>query len=175
MLKAKKPAHFGTVSGYPTPFRMIVLFSGAILLGHLIMNVAIFAWAASNAHVSSRELGFPLGMGILAPLLSSVFTILIGLGVPVCICCCGAGAKGAQAHWGHRLTCFLFGLFHMFIHAGYLVAPPLLIIASLLPASVADRGAPGRDSYADHGKGKVSSTEAGGLPMVDKAPETSSM
>jgi hypothetical protein len=171
-LKAKKPAHYGTESGYPTPFRFLVLFSGAILVGHLIMNLAIFAWAASNAHVSARELGFPLGMGIFAPLLSSIFTILIGLGAPVCGCCC-AGAREAEVHWGHRLTCFFFGVFHMFIHAGYLIAPPLLIIASLLPSSIANKGVGAR--AANIVKAKVSNTNDGGLPKVDEAPVTTGL
>lgn len=172
-IKAKKPSHYGTASGYPTPFRLLALLSGAILLGHLIMNLAIFAWAASNAHVNSRELGFPLGMGIVAPLLSSIFTLLIGLGAPVCGCCC-AGARSAKAHWGQRLTCFIFGLFHTFIHAGYLVAPPLLIIASLLPPSVADKGIEPMKYGTKGDKVSGAQLEAGKVPTVSETPAAAS-
>ena len=104
-IKAKKPSHYGTASGYPTPFRLLALLSGAILLGHLIMNLAIFAQAASNAHVNSRELGFPLGMGIVAPLLGSIFTLLIGLGAGVRLLLRGRtlrqGPLGPAAHLLH--------------------------------------------------------------------------
>jgi len=178
LIKAKRPKHYGTSTGYPPPFKLIALFCGAILLGHLIMNISIFAWAASNAQVAggTRELMFPLGMGIISPLLGSFFTTLIGLGAPVCNCCC-ASKRSATTHWSHRVTCFGFGLLHMFIHAGYLVVPALLIIASILPPSLADKDVVANGADRAKAKfGKVSNTTtSAGLPDVDKAPPTAGL
>ena len=48
-----KPAHYGTASGHATPFRGIVLVASAVIIGHLITNIAILVWATcAHTHLS---------------------------------------------------------------------------------------------------------------------------
>ena len=144
-----KVKHYSTVSGYPTPFRGVALVCGSMLVGHVIMNIAILDWATSNAHVeSSRELTFPLVIGILLPLTTSAGLLLIGLCVNVCGCwlCCGGSSSGSVAAApAYRCVVFGVGLLHLFLHAGYIIVPVSLLIVSLLPSKLANYGASEED------------------------------
>ena len=44
----KRPEHFGTTSGWPTPFRLMACVGGSMLLGHVAANLAVFIWAISK-------------------------------------------------------------------------------------------------------------------------------
>lgn len=171
LLKKHRPAHYGTESGMATPFRAMVLLCSAILLGHLLMNIAILVWAASNAHVEqARELMFPVMMTIALPLVSSSFTLAIGLNLPACCCC---GQRTAAASPCYRVTVGLFGFLHLFIHCGYIVGPVLLLLTSVLPPSMANRGLV---DTATGKKGKAamvaSSTASSGSAAVQTTPGT---
>ena len=132
-----RPNHYGTSSGIATPFRAIVLVCSAIILGHFVMNVAILVWATSNAHAPGGELGFPLIMGIFLPLASGLTTLTMGIHAPAFY---SASPSSANASICARVTVGLWGVLHLFVHCGYIIAPVFLIIAALLPASIADMG-----------------------------------
>ena len=128
---------YQTKNGMPTPFRGIVLCVSGLLLGHVIMNISILIWATSNAVVhSGRELTFPLVMGIFMPLLSGTMTLMIGLNVPVCGCC----TQDKSSQIIYRIATFCFGFLHLFVHAGYVIGPVLLIVAAILPPKYANWG-----------------------------------
>ena len=89
-----------TSTGFPTPFRALVLVCSGALLGHLVMNISILAWATRNATIhNGREMMFPLLMGIIMPLLSGSSTLLVGL-LPRSCCCCGAKSAAASPGYG---------------------------------------------------------------------------
>ena len=130
---------YQTNTGMPTPYRGIILCVSGLLLGHVIMNISILIWATSNSIVhSSRELTFPLVMGIFMPLISGCMTLLIGLNVPVCGCCTTHDNASSHASIPYRMTTFCFGFLHLFVHAGYVIGPILLIVTSILPSKYAN-------------------------------------
>ena len=127
---------------------------------------------AANAHAETRELIFPLILGLIMPLLSGTFTLLIGAAAPLCGCCC-ASARNANAHWSHRIVVGLFGVLHLFLHCGYLVAPSLLMLAAILPPAIANRGIKPRTNPAT-GKGIAMTSSVGPAHgNVEETPPTS--
>ena len=58
-IKSKRPDHFGTASGWPTPFRLLACVGGSLILGHVIANLSVMTWAVTNAH-AGNEFVFPL-------------------------------------------------------------------------------------------------------------------
>lgn len=138
VLQKHRPSHYGTSSGMATPFRALVLFASAMLLGHMVMNIAILSWASGNAHVEeTREIIFPLVMGIILPMVAGGVTLLIGLNLPAC-CCCGPASAAASPLY--RVTVGALGLLELFVQCGYIIAPAFLLLAALLPPALADRG-----------------------------------
>lgn len=140
LISIKAPKHFGTTSGWPTPFRLMVSLGGTIILGHVIINIAILLWAVGNSH-AGNEYMFALITSIILPVLNGLATLLLGLrlGNPCCCCCC-PGPIAARAHPGHRLFLVVPGLLHIMLHAGYIVGPALLLVAAILPPSLANVG-----------------------------------
>lgn len=134
LFKYLRPQHFGTTKGWPTPFRAIVLCVAGIFLGHMVMNIAILAWATSMARVEGG-LGMPIMLQIVLPLVSTTCLTLIGVNIPVCCCC---RPRSAVAGIPYRITVAAFGLLHLFLQLGYIVGPVLLFIAALLPPVIAD-------------------------------------
>ena len=133
-------------------------FSPVICLYTQLVSSASVQLPAKATFRFRREMDM---LGISMPLISGVLTLLVGLNVPMCGCCCGS-ARSPKAHCGARVVVGLFGVVHLFLHAGYLVAPPLMIIASVLPPSVANKGV-----EASAPKGKTAT-----VPNVDSTPST---
>lgn len=134
----KRPGHFGTTSGWPTPFRTIAAISGTMFLGHMVANVMILVWAVTSADPHGEYM-FPLMTGIVLPIINGITTLLIGLRIPCCCCCC-PGAPSAKVSCGQRLAVLPAAILHLMLHAGYIIAPALLLVAAILPSSVADVG-----------------------------------
>jgi len=168
-----KPAWYGTASGFATPFRAMVLVSAGILLGQLVMNIAIIAWATGNAKVEeTRELVFPIVTKVVIPFVTGTFTLLIGLAIPVCCCC---QPKSARAGIPYRITVGLIGLLHLFVACGYILAPAMLMLAAILPPRTANHGHLSRAETAEsHGKAKEAIGEAVQGLEVGNTPSTSS-
>lgn len=170
IIKYRAPDHFGTTTGLPTPFRAMACTGGAILLGHSVMNMAILGWATSNSNASGEYM-FALVTGIVLPVLNGAATLMIGLrvGNPCCCCCC-PGPITPSAHFGHRLFLLVPGVLHVMLHAGYLVAPILLLIAAALPPSIANAGLTSNAVPEMHSstKGKVE----GGVSMTTSVAAT---
>ena len=133
-IRKKRPRHFGTSSGWPTPLRLLACLAGSLIFGHVIANLAILCWAAGGSAHAGNEFIFPMVTQIILPLVTSTGALLVGLRVP---CCCGGDAR---AHCGHRVAVLVSGILHLMLHAGYVVAPVLLIVAAVLPPSVAHAG-----------------------------------
>jgi len=174
VLKNKRPDHFGTASGWPTPFRLLACVGGSLIIGHAIANLAVMVWAVSNAH-AGNEFVFPLVTQIVLPTATSIGTLFVGFRVR---CCCGE--PSASAHCGHRITLIVPGLLHLMLHAGYIVAPVLLLLASVLPPSLANAGLASKPDtttiVSEAKKGQpAAAASAGGASAVDETPKTQSM
>jgi hypothetical protein len=134
-LRIGAPEYYGTYTGWATPYRGIVLVVSGIILGHMIINSAILDWAVSNSP-EQKPYTFALFAGIITPLFTGLITLAIGLNIRAFF-----GPSSSVAGIGVRITTFLIGILHLFLHCGYIVGPVLLLVASLLPPQIADFGA----------------------------------
>jgi hypothetical protein len=137
-IRYRRPEHYGTSHGWATPYRAIVLVVSGMLLGHMVINIAILSWAMRGSD-HQDTIVFALLIGILIPLVTGVCMLAVGLNVRAFFAQPGAGPSSV-AGMCVRISTFGVGVLHLFLHCGYIVAPVLLILASLLPAAIADYG-----------------------------------
>jgi len=117
----------------PTLFQWLSLSGGSILAGHAAFNIINFIWCVSIANPGG---GFVIALllGIMLPLINGVAAMMAGLKG----CCCKKSPRCNNVC--QRLTMFWCGMAHIFgWHAGYVIGPISLIIASILPPKIADR------------------------------------
>jgi hypothetical protein len=127
----------------PSVFKMVSTTGATMVLGHVLFNIINLSWCVSVGKPSGREASLAVIMGILIP-----FTLDVAAIVVVFKCkptdeatrakCCCKEAKTCR-DISRRVTVLLVGVWHLFIwHAGYIIAPCILIIAAILPPKIAD-------------------------------------